>query len=153
MKTVLSTIALMMTFAGAAFAQDAKSIAEQGNQKWIQAYEAGDAAALTALYSKSAVLLPQGVAEPLIGETNIRKFFDEAVKKPPRHFSLSVAEAKMVGSDNLFEAGTWAAEMPGQNGGTTTHLSGTFLSVLQREGSDWLLRADTWNMMPPPTGK
>jgi uncharacterized protein (TIGR02246 family) len=149
-NTSLSTIALVIAVAGPAFAQDAKSIAEQGNQKWIQAYAAGDAAALTALYAKDAVLLPQGVAEPMTGEANIRKFYEDSVKQRLTNVFLPVTEAKMIGADTMFDLGTWAADAPRENGRPTTHLSGTYLNVWQREGSEWRLRADTFNMMPSP---
>ena len=149
-NTLLSTMALAVAVAGPVLAQDAKSIAEQGNQKWIQANKAGDAAALTALYAKDAALLPQGVAQPLIGEASIRKYFEDSVKQPVTNVSLPVTEAKMVGTDTIFDLGMWAADAPAENGQPTTHLSGTYLSVWQRDGSEWRLRADTWNMMPPP---
>jgi ketosteroid isomerase-like protein len=40
-------------------------------------YNKGDAAAMTALYTSDAALLPQGSDQPIIGEANIRKFFDD----------------------------------------------------------------------------
>jgi len=58
------------------------------DQKWLQAYNAGDAAAYTALYTKDAALLPSGVAQPLIGEISIRKFYDEFVKQRAPNLSL-----------------------------------------------------------------
>jgi uncharacterized protein (TIGR02246 family) len=149
-NTLLSTIAMVVAVAGPAFAQDAKSIAEQGNQKWIQAYAAGDAAALTALYAKDAALLPQGIAKPLTGEANIRKYYEDSVKQRLTNVSFTVTEAKMVGADTMFDLGTWMADAPGENGRPKSHVSGTYLNVWQREGSDWRLRADTFNVMPPP---
>jgi uncharacterized protein (TIGR02246 family) len=143
MKLPLSAIALIIAFSGPTFAQDAKSIAEQGNQKWIEAYNAGDAAALTALYSKDAALLPQGVAEPLIGQAIIRKFFDDAVKQRVAKLSLPVTEAKMAGPDTLFDAGTWSGDVPAANGNAAAHVSGTYLNIWLREGPNWRLEADT----------
>ena len=126
MKASLSVVALIAAVASCpANAEDARAIAEQGNQKWLQAYNAGDAEALTGLYSKDAILLPQGVAEPLVGEANIRKFFDDAVKQPLAKLSFPVTEAKMVGPDTLFDAGTWTADVPGANGGAPTTNSST----------------------------
>jgi len=153
MRLPLSAIALIIAFSGPTFAQDAKSIAEQGNQKWIQAYNAGDAAALTALYSRDAALLPQGVAQPLIGPATIRKFFDDAVKQRLVKMSLPVTEARMVGPDTLLDVGTWGGDVPAANGNAAAHISGTYLNVWIHEGSNWRLEADTWNMMPPPGEK
>ncbi len=102
----LTTMALLCALAAPAFAQDAKAIVEQGSQEWLKAYNAGDAAALTARYTKDAELLPQGVADPLIGETSIRKFFDDEVKHRLVNLSIPVTEAKMLSPDSLFVAGT-----------------------------------------------
>lgn len=151
MKTSLSVVGLIAAVASCpAYAEDARAIAEQGNQKWLQAYNAGDAEALTGLYSKDAILAPQGVAEPLVGEASICKFADGAVKQRLANTSLTVTEAKMVSPDTLFDAGTWTADVTGANGHAPTHVSGTFLNIWRHQGSDWRLQADTWNMMPPP---
>jgi DNA-binding winged helix-turn-helix (wHTH) protein len=69
--------------AAPAFALDARGIAEQITQKWAQAVSAGDSAALTALYTKDAALLPHGIATPQIGESSIRKYYDGFVRKCP----------------------------------------------------------------------
>jgi ketosteroid isomerase-like protein len=63
--------------------------------------------------------------------------------------SIKATEGRMTGPDVGYGAGTWSADIPGQNGGASTHIMGTFLSVIEREGSDWKFQADTWNMMPP----
>jgi uncharacterized protein (TIGR02246 family) len=130
----LTIVGLLYALAAPAFAQDAKSIGEQQNQRWLQAYNAGDAAALTALYTKDAALLPQAITRPLIGETSIRKYFDDLVKDRVINLSVSVTEAKMLSPDALFIVGTWTAQV-----------SGTYMTIFVREGSDWRIRADTWN--------
>jgi uncharacterized protein (TIGR02246 family) len=135
-----------------AFAQDARTIAEQITQTWAQTVNAGDAAALTALYTKDAALLPPGIATPLIGETRIRKYYDDFVKNTRRGRSVSVlvTESKMLSPDSVFMVGTWSADAPGENGGAGRHLFGTYSSIFVREGSDWLCGADTWHEIPPP---
>jgi uncharacterized protein (TIGR02246 family) len=149
----LTTMTLFCALAAPAFAQDAKAIAEMMDQKWLQAYNAGDAAAYTALYTKDAALLPSGVAQPLIGESSIRKFYDEFVKQRAPNLSNIVTEAKMLTPDSLFMAGTYALDAPGLNGGAARQVSGTFLAVFVREGSDWRFRANAWNEMPPQPAK
>jgi uncharacterized protein (TIGR02246 family) len=141
--------------AAPAFAQDAKSITDELGRKYNQACKAGDAAALTALFTKDAVLLPQGVDGPLNGEANIRKYFDGALKPNERLVNLTAmtTEAKMLSSDAVVEAGTWFGDAPGQNGAPAMRVSGTYLVVDVRDGSDWRIRAITWNQMPPPPSK
>jgi uncharacterized protein (TIGR02246 family) len=145
MKKTLSVLALMVAVVGPAFAvEDAKTIAQRLDDKWIEAYYKNDAAALTALYTADAVLLPQGSAQPIVGANDIRKFMDEMIKQKLQNMVLPVAQANMVDPKSLYQAGTWAADAGGQ------HVSGTYLSVIVLDGANWKYRADTWNMMPPP---
>jgi ketosteroid isomerase-like protein len=76
-----------------------------------QAVNAGDAAVLTALYTKDAALLPDGIATPQIGEISIRRYFDDFVKITRRNLSLLVTESKMLSPDGVFMVGTWSAEV------------------------------------------
>jgi uncharacterized protein (TIGR02246 family) len=147
-KALISAIALGVVLAGPAFGEDAASIVQTLGQKWEKAYDAQNAMALAALYTKNAVLLPQGVDRPLTGEAAIRKYYEDAVKQPVNNMSIKATEGKITGPDVGYGAGTWSADIPGQNGGAPTHITGTFLSVVGREGSDWKFQADTWNMMP-----
>src|SRR5262249_35159502 len=58
------------------------------DDKWNEAFNKKDAAALTALYTADAVLLPQGVDQPIIGAVNIRKYMARkwlAASSPLRH--------------------------------------------------------------------
>ena len=142
----LTAIVIAPSFA----ADDAKSIAERAFAKWEEMYNKGDAAAMTALYTSDAALLPQGSDQPIIGQANIRKFFDDWLKHRLENVSIPVVEAKMIDQKTLWAAGTWAGDVPGQNGGSSTHVNGTWLNILSQDGSEWRLRADTWNMMPPP---
>jgi uncharacterized protein (TIGR02246 family) len=145
MKKALSVLALTFAVVGPAFAtEDAKTIAQRLDDKWIEAYYKNDAAALTALYTADAVLLPQGSAQPIIGANNIRKFMDEMIKQKLQNMVLPVAQANMLDPKSLYQAGTWTADAGGQ------HVSGTYLSVIALDGANWKYRADTWNMMPPP---
>ena len=133
-----------------AFVQDARMIAEQITRKWEHAVNAGDAAALTALYTKDAALLPHGIPTPQIGEISIRRYFDDFVKITRRNLSLLVTESKMLSPDGVFMVGTWSADVAGKNGGAGTHVCGTYSSIFVREGSDWRCRADNWNEISRP---
>jgi DNA-binding winged helix-turn-helix (wHTH) protein/ketosteroid isomerase-like protein len=141
---------LMCSLAAPAFVQDARTIAEQISQKWTQAVNAGDAAALTALYTRDAALLPHGIATPQIGETSIRKYFDDFVRITRHNLSLLVTVSEMLSPDSVFMIGTWSADVSRENGGTGTHLCGTYSSIFVRKGSDWRCRADSWNEIWPP---
>ena len=114
MKKTLIVLALTFAVVAPAFAaDDAKTIAQRLDDKWIEAYSKNDAAALTALYTADAVLLPQGSAQPIIGASNIRKFMDEMIKQKLENMVLPVAQANMLDSKSLYQAGTWAADAGG----------------------------------------
>ena len=144
MKKTLCVLVLTFAVVAPAFADDPKTIAQRLDDKWIEAFNKKDAAALTALYTADAVLLPQGKDQPIIGTTNIRNFMDGMIKEKIENLVLPVAEANMLDQKSLYQVGTWAADAGGQ------HVTGTYMSVVVQEGADWKYRADTWNQMPPP---
>ena len=144
MKKTLCVLALTFAVVAPALADDPKTIAQRLDDKWLEAFNKKDAAALTALYTADAVLLPQGKDQPIIGANNIRNFMDEMIKDKLENMVLPVAEANMLDQKSLLQAGTWAADAGGQ------HVTGTYLSIVVQDGANWKYRADTWNMMPPP---
>jgi uncharacterized protein (TIGR02246 family) len=155
--TTIGAMALALPFAftnPAIAADDAMSIATQINQKWIAASDKGDAAGFVALYAKGASVLPHGAAEPIIGEANIHKFFDGMVAgSKPENFKITVSEAMTLDPKTMFANGTYALDVPGQNGAASTHVTGMYLAVTVLEGSAWKIRSNTWNEMPPPAAK
>ncbi len=155
MKTTLTALALALALTGPAIAaDDAMSVVNQINQKWVAASDKGDAAAWAALFVKGGSVLPHGVSEPIIGEANIRKLFDRMVAGPkPENFKTTVSEATMLDPKIILASGTYALDFPGQNGGASTHVTGTYLAVDVLDGSTWKIRSNTWNQMPPPNVK
>ena len=143
-------IALLLAAATPALADDPKAMTEQGLANWIATYNKGDAAALTALYTSDANLMPQGVDQPIVGEAAIRSFFDGFLKQRLSNLAIPVTTATQVDPNHIVAMGTWSGEAPGQNGAPATKVGGTWLSVTTKQGNDWKLSADTWNMMPPP---
>ena len=154
MKTTLAAIALAFALTGPATAadDDAMSVANQINQAWVAASAKGDAAAWAALYIKGGSVLPQGAAEPIIGEANIRKFFDRLVAGPkPENFKVTVSEATMLDPKIILANGGYAFDFPGKNGGASRHVTGMYLAIDVLDGSAWKIRSNTWNEMPPPS--
>ena len=154
MKRTLSALAMILAVAAPAFAaDDAMSISKQINDSWLAAANKGDAAALTALYTNDAVLMPHGVAQPIKGEANIRKFFDELVKAPLENTAIPITESKMLDPNTVLTAGPWSGDVPASANNPKIHLEGTYLGIAVRQGSDWKITADTWNQMPPPAAQ
>lgn len=150
MKALFSAILVAAVLALPALAAaDPKSIVQAENQKWLDAYNAGDAPALAKCYAENAYLAPDGTAQPIIGAANIRTFYESYVKSRVQNLALPVTDARMLDQNTILDVGTWTAELPSANGKPVTPLSGTYMNVFVRDGSDWKLAGDTWNMMPP----
>lgn len=153
MKKTLTALAMTLAVVAPAFADDAMSISKQINDRWLEAYNKGDAAALAAIYSSDAVLLPQGSPQPIIGQANIRKFFDGWLQQKLDNGSIPITEAKMLDPNTILTAGTWSGEVPATKSTPSVQVGGTYLGIGVKEGIEWRLRADTWNMMPPPNAQ
>lgn len=152
MKRTLTALALVLAAIGpAAAADDAAAISNRITEKWIQANEKNDPAAFAALFAKDAVMMPPNVAQPIVGEANIRAFFEKAVQQPQaRNLKIPATETKMLDANSLFAAGTWSADFPGKDGAPALHAGGTWLAVDVQEGGEWKIRANSWQTLPPP---
>ena len=155
MKATLTVLAVAFAYCGPAIAaDDVMTVVGQVNQKWIAASAKGDAAAFTALYAKDGSVLPQGAAEPVIGEANIRKLFDAMVAGPkPENWKITVSEAKMLAANIILANGTYAFDIADPKGGASRHVAGMYLAVDVLDGSTWKIRSNTWNEMSPPLAR
>ena len=149
MKALIPAILLGALLAGPAFGEDAVSVTQNLADQWGKAYTARSADALTALYTKDAVLLPPGTERPLSGESAIHQYFEELVKQPPmQKFGAKAIEGRMTAPDAGFAAGTFGGDMPNPTTGASSHVMGTFLCVVAREETGWKFRSDAWNLLP-----
>jgi uncharacterized protein (TIGR02246 family) len=115
---------------------------------WKRAFNAGDAAAVTALYAEDAVLSAPGV--PLVRS---RAAIAEYFQKTGAQFAnagLTVADAPLgnpVASGDLgFQ---WETYSVTNKAGTVVD-SGRLLTLFRRHGGKWLIVADTWNSDAAP---
>ena len=111
--------------------------------EWKHAYNAGDAAAVTALYAADAVLSAPG--EPVVqGAAAISDYFAKKVKE----FSglgLTVTDqplGEVVASGDM--AWQWQTYRVSDKSGALVD-SGKLVTLFQRRGGRWLIAGDTWN--------
>jgi uncharacterized protein (TIGR02246 family) len=117
---------------------DLRAQIEKMDRAWEKAYNAGDAAALTALYAADAKILAPG-NEPLAGTKAIQAFFVKDVAQGAKN---TLTQGDVVGSgDYAVETGGWVATSP--DGKHLDH--GPFITVYKREGGGWKIYRDTWN--------
>ena len=108
------------------------------DQAWQKAYNAGDAAAVTALYTKDAKVMAPG-AEPVSGTKAIQALFTADLAHGAKN-TLTLGD--VVGSGDLaLETGGWVAtDAEGK------HLDhGPFMTLYKKVDGGWKIYWDTWN--------
>jgi ketosteroid isomerase-like protein len=140
MKPVLA--ALLVLSATPVSAQTPQSAVSAGNARFEQAFNTGNAAALAALYTEHATVLPPG-APMQNGRAGIQQFWQSAIQSGLRNLSLRTVSVESYGNASR-EIGTFTMDAPG-HGGQVSHLVGKYVVIWKREGRQWHLDTDIWN--------
>jgi uncharacterized protein (TIGR02246 family) len=135
-------IALVIVLAGMlglpAFAQQADI--EAVNAKWIELFNKGDFAGVASLYTEDATAFPPGspMAKGRAAIEAMWKKMAEQVSDP----KITTLDVKSLGPSAAREIGTFSLKT---KGASPRELSGKYLVVWEKIGSDWKLAADIWN--------
>ena len=143
----LAFVALALTVPGPVVAQagggNLRAEIGKRDQAWEKAYNAGDAAALTALYTKDAQVLPPG-AETASGSDAIHTYFTADVKGGAKN-ALTLEDVVGFG-DYALETGKYVA-----TSAEGKHLDhGKFMTLYKKTDGGWKILRDTWNSSMPP---
>jgi uncharacterized protein (TIGR02246 family) len=112
------------------------------DQAWEKAYNAGDAAAVTALYTKDATITPPG-ADAASGTQAIQALFAADVKEGAK---MALTQKDVTGfGDYALETGTFVATSA--DGKHLDH--GAFMTFWKKEAGGWKIYRDTWNSSMP----
>jgi uncharacterized protein (TIGR02246 family) len=113
------------------------------NDTWNKAYNAGDGAAVAALYADDAVLSVPGTA-PLRGQGAISAYY---LKDAPTFAASGVTVADDAASD-VGQSGDlawqWGTYRNTSKEGTVIE-TGKYLTVFERRGGKWMIVRDIWN--------
>jgi ketosteroid isomerase-like protein len=114
------------------------------------AFNAGDAAALAALYANTAILMPPN--EPTVrGRADIQGWFEQALTRL-RHIRIIVTESLTEG-DHAFQAGTFTsspdAASSSSAGGPGATVAGKYMLRLKKYTGGWKIQYDIWNLDQP----
>ena len=116
----------------------------EAHRRLEQAFNRGDAAAVAALYTEDATLLPPG-ADILTGRRAAQARWQAAYDTGARNLSLDPVSVETYGGDAAREIGRFALEAPGQ-GGETARVEGKYVVVWKRTAEGWRLDTDIWNL-------
>ena len=118
----------------------------EANARFEAAFNAGDAAALAALYTPDAVVMAPNLKR-LEGQEAIRglwqSFFDAGVSD----LDLNTIDLTIAGS-RASEVGTLSLTAPDGKGGRVTAHAKFIVLWQKRGGGEWRLHRDIWNNDP-----
>jgi ketosteroid isomerase-like protein len=118
------------------------------DQRWLKAYNSGDADTIASLYDEHAILLPPG-APGANGRAAIRAFLAKdmaASAKDGLTFSLGPKPDGGVSGDMGWVSGTY--QVKDKSGRIVD--AGKYLSVSRKIGGKWMYIRDAWNSDGPP---
>ena len=122
-----------------ALAQNRATI-EKLNDAWTAAFNKGDAAAVAALYSEDAYVLPPGSAM-VKGRAAIEAFWRQAAQQMS-DAKLTTVDVLPLGRSAAREIGTVTLKTKSQ---PPQEVVGKYVVVWRKIGRDWKLATDIWN--------
>jgi uncharacterized protein (TIGR02246 family) len=139
MSRIAMLVACFIFVVGPAAAQS-KATIQKADDKWAEAFNKGDAAALAAMYTEDAYALPPG-AEMMKGRSAIEAFWRQQMQQIG-DVKCTALDVKPLGRNAAREIGACSFKtkaQPPQDGALK------YAVVWEREGSQWRLLQDIWN--------
>jgi uncharacterized protein (TIGR02246 family) len=136
---VIATVWLAI-LASPVMAQDKATIQQLSNQ-FGEAFNRGDAAAVAALYTEDAYLLPPG-AEMAKGRTAVQTFW-KAASEQVGNMKLTTVEVMPLGENAAQEIGSFTLRTKAQ---PPQEVAGKYVVIWRKVGADWKLATDIWNI-------
>jgi len=143
MGAVALALAFPLTVSAQAPATDLRAQIEKLDKAWQTAYNAGDAAAVAALYADDAKVMAPGAAAAS-GRAAIQAAFAQDIARGSKN-TLTTEEV-FGGGDYAVAVGGWVET--GADGSHKDH--GTYVTVYRKVGGDWKIYRDTWNSSMAP---
>ncbi|MFH1068759.1 MAG: SgcJ/EcaC family oxidoreductase [Candidatus Glassbacteria bacterium] len=125
---------------------DIRARIEAADREFEKAFNRGDAAGVTALYTKDAKLLPPNM-EMMQGREAVRAFWQGAMDMGCKTASLEIEEVEKKG-DIVVEIGKYTLVIKPAGGQTITD-RGKYVVLWKQENGAWKLDTDIWNSSLP----
>jgi uncharacterized protein (TIGR02246 family) len=138
MRSTAMVITVLVALITPALAQ--KSEVEAVNKKWIEMFNKGDFDGIASLYTEDAIVLPpgSGIVKGRAAVGAMWKAMAEQVSDP----KLTVLDVKLLGPSSAREIGTFSLMTKGS---APEEVSGKYVVVWEKVGTDWKLATDIWN--------
>ena len=117
-------------------------------QQFNVAYDAGDAAALAALFAEDAALMPPG-APAVVGRYAIQARYAAQFASIQSSFALNPGKI-VVSGDVAWLRGDYQRVDIAVPGGIPTTINGKYLMTFSRDRGNWKITTDAWNTNETP---
>jgi uncharacterized protein (TIGR02246 family) len=144
MRAVALAASAFSLAAAPCLAQQAPAEIAEASRRFEQAFNRGDAAAVAALYTEGAALLPPG-AEMATGRQAVRTFWQGAYGAGARNLALRPLDFEAYGDAAGREIGRFALDAPGQ-GGAMARVEGKYVLIWKKTAEGWRVDTDIWNL-------
>ena len=139
MSRIAMLAACFILVVGPAAAQS-KATIQKADDKWSEAFNKGDAAALAAMYTEDAYVLPPG-AEIIKGRSAIGAFWQQQMQQIG-DVKCTALDVKPLGRKAAREIGTCSFRTKGQQ---PQDGALKYAVVWEKVGGQWELLQDIWN--------
>ncbi len=147
-KLVLfAAVASFAVVAPPAAAEDVAATIRAGTEKWVKAFNAGDANTLVALYAENAVVMPPG-SPSLKGHVQLRQAMTKEIagaQSAGISFAFGTMNDVGVAGNTAWHAGTYLLK---DKAGATVD-TGKYVELWQKSGGRWLMIRNIWNSDTP----
>jgi uncharacterized protein (TIGR02246 family) len=148
MRVTLAAVAVLLLFGCAqsnpnAPSADLKSQIDANDAAWSAAANRGDAAAVAAMYTETATMLPPGMTIQK-GRAAVEKTVASLGKTGIRNFALTAIDVSQIGPDTAREIGLYSLEVPGPKK-KFVKVEGKYVVIWKLVSGKWLLDVDIWN--------
>ena len=109
---------------------------------WVEAFNAGRADDLAALYAPDARIVPPG-RPALKGPDGMRGYFSDVRAQGFRDYTVEIDDAFMNG-EFLIASGRWGLTGPGVERARPRY-EGNWLNLLNRDAGAWRIVVHMWN--------
>jgi uncharacterized protein (TIGR02246 family) len=148
MRATIAAVGVLLLFGCAqsntnAPGSDLKSQIDANDAAWAAAANRGDAAAIAAMYTETATMLPPGTPIQK-GRAAIEKTVATLGKTGTKNFSLTSIDVSQIGPDTAREIGQYSLDAPGPRK-KFVKVEGKYVVIWKLVGGKWLLDVDIWN--------
>ena len=125
-------------------AADLRAAMEADNARWLAAFNTPNPAAFPAMYTKDAILLPQGSQLVTGGPEAIKQFWESNIKAGVKDHTFEILSIYEDGK-YAYQAAKWTVVLV-KGTGEKTPLSGNTIRIFERQSDGtWLTKIHMFN--------